>query len=77
VPAFSLDRVYLNVFFDMGRLAYRYESYVQPVAYSVGGEAVLRLAFGGSAATDLAFGVAHGFGPERQWWIYLRTGRSF
>jgi len=77
VPAFSLDRVWLNVFFDMGRLAYRYRSYVQPVAYSVGGEAVLRLAFGGAAATDLAFGVAHGFGPERQWWLYLRTGRSF
>jgi hypothetical protein len=38
---------------------------------------VLRLAFGGAAAYDLAFGVAHGFGPRKQWWFYLRTGRSF
>jgi outer membrane protein assembly factor BamA len=77
VPAFSLDRVYLTAFFDMGRVFFHYKGYVQPIAYSVGGEAVLRLAFGGSAATDLALGVARGFGPEKQTWIYLRTGRSF
>lgn len=77
VPSFSLDRVYLNAFFDAGKAFFRYREYVQPVAYSVGGEAVLRLAFGGAAATDLALGAAHGFGPEKQTWIYLRTGRSF
>jgi hypothetical protein len=77
VPAFSLDRVYLSAFFDMGRAFFRYREYVQPVAYSLGGEAVLRLAFGGSVATDLALGAAYGFGPEKQTWIYLRTGRSF
>ena len=65
----------MSPFFDAGRLASRYGA--EPVAYAVGAEAVLRLAFGGAMATDLAFGVAHGFGPDRQWWIYLRTGRSF
>ncbi len=77
VPALSLDRVYINAFFDTGRLADRFREYVQPVAYSVGSEAVLRLAFGGAAATDLAFGVAHGFGARQDLWIYLRMGRSF
>ena len=79
LPAVSLDRFWLNAFFDMGRLACQYGEYkyVPPVAYSVGGEIVLRLAFGGAAATDLAFGVAHGFGPDQQWWFYMRTGRSF
>ncbi|TFG78436.1 MAG: hypothetical protein E4H23_07865 [Chrysiogenales bacterium] len=75
LPAVSLDRLWLAPFFDMGRLASDY--YSHPVAYSIGGEAVLRLAFGGAAYTDLAFGVAHGFGPQKQWWLYLRTGRSF
>jgi len=75
LPAVSLDRVWLNPFFDMCRLSSM--NYSHPVAYSVGGEAVLRLAFGGAAAYDLAFGVAHGFGPRKQWWFYLRTGRSF
>jgi len=75
MPAVSLDRVYLNAFFDMGRLAGRYYTY--PVAYSVGAEAVLRLAFGGAAAADLALGAAYGFGAEQQAWIYLRMGRSF
>ncbi len=77
VPAFSLDRLSLTAFFDMGKAFFRYREYVQPIAYSVGGEAVLRLAFGGAAATDMALGAAYGFGPDRQWWIYLRTGRSF
>ncbi len=75
MPSFSLDRVYLNAFFDMGRLTNRY--YSPKIACSAGAEAVLRLAFGGAAAYDLAFGVAHGFGPEKQYWIYMRTGRSF
>lgn len=75
LPAVSLDRVWLNPFFDMSRLSGA--NYSHPVAYSVGGEAVLRLGFGGAAAYDLAFGVAHGFGPRKQWWFYLRTGRSF
>lgn len=75
VPAFSLDRVYLNAFFDMGRLTHKY--YSQPLAYSAGIETVLRLAFGGAAALDLSFGAAYGFGPEKHYWLYLRTGRSF
>jgi hypothetical protein len=75
VPSFSLDRVWLTTFFDMGRLSTSYFSF--PVAYSVGGEAVLRLAFGGAAATDLALGVAHGFGDAVDLWVYLRLGRSF
>ena len=75
LPAVSIDRIWLAPFFDMSRLASEY--YSHPVAYSVGGEAVLRLAFGGAAAYDLAFGVAHGLGPRKQWWFYLRTGRSF
>jgi hypothetical protein len=74
-PAVSLDRVWLKPFLDVGRLAGR--SYVSPLAWSVGAEAVLRLAFGGAAAYDFAFGFAYGFGPEKQWQIYLRTGRSF
>jgi hypothetical protein len=75
LPAVSLDRVWLSPFFDAGRLASRYAA--DPVAYAVGAEAVLRLAFGGSAATDLAFGIAHGFGAREDLWIYLRMGRSF
>jgi hypothetical protein len=75
LPAVSLDRIYLNTFFDMGRLWDGH--YVFPTAYSVGTEAVLRLVFGGAAVYDLSFGAAYGFGPERQYWIYLRTGRSF
>jgi hypothetical protein len=75
LPAVSMDRVWLSAFFDAGRLASRYGA--EPVAYAVGAEAVLRLAFGGAMATDLAFGVAHGFGAEQQLWIYLRMGRSF
>ncbi|MBU4267598.1 MAG: hypothetical protein KJ808_01955 [Acidobacteria bacterium] len=75
LPAVSLDRIWLNPFFDMGRLSSEY--YSHPVAYSVGGEMVLRLAFGGAAAYDLAFGAAYGFGPQKQWWLYIRTGRSF
>ncbi len=75
LPAVSLDRVWLSPFFDAGRLASRYGA--EPVAYAVGAEAVLRLAFGGAMATDLAFGVAHGFGANEDLWIYLRMGRSF
>lgn len=75
LPAVSLDRVYLVPFFDIGR--FWHESYSGPVAYSIGTEAVLRLALGGAATIDLAFGAAFGFGPQHQYWIYLRTGRSF
>jgi hypothetical protein len=75
VPSFSLDRVSLNVFADAGRLFRR--DWAKPIAYSAGVEAVLRLAFGGAAATDLALGVAHGFGAREDLWIYLRMGRSF
>ncbi len=75
LPAVSLDRLWFAAFFDAGRLARR--SYVPPVAYSLGAEAVLRLGIGGLACTDLALGAAHGFGPERRWQVYLRTGRSF
>lgn len=75
LPAVSLDRVWLNAFFDTGRLLNRF--YTQPIAYSIGVEAVLRLAFGGAAASDLALGAAYGFGPRKYYWIYLRTGRSF
>jgi hypothetical protein len=71
VPSVSLDRVYLNAFFDMGRLSSRYFS--DPIAFSLGAEAVLRLAFGGSAAYDLALGAAYG----NQYQIYVRMGRSF
>jgi hypothetical protein len=75
LPAVSLDRIWLSPFFDMGRLSS--ETYRYPVAYSVGSEVVLRLGFGGAAAYDLAFGIAHGFGAREDLWIYLRTGRSF
>jgi hypothetical protein len=75
LPAVSLDRVYLTTFFDMGRLWYGHSP--GQTAYSVGTEAVLRLAFGGAAAADMSFGIAKGFGPERQTWLYLRLGRSF
>ncbi len=75
LPAVSLDRVYLNVFFDMGRLWQG--NHPWPSVYSVGGEAMLRLAFGGSTAFDLAFGAAYGFGPERGLYFYTRLGRSF
>lgn len=75
LPAVSLDRLWLKPFLDAGRLSSRI--HVSPLAWSVGAEAVLRLAFGGAAATDLALGAAHGFGPMKQWQIYLRTGRSF
>jgi hypothetical protein len=77
LPAVSFDRVWLAPFFDIGRLHYSYREYEQPVVYSVGSEIVLRLAFGGLAAYDFAFGFAHGFGPEKQWRVYFRTGRSF
>jgi hypothetical protein len=75
MPSFSLDRIWLAPFFDMGRLSSGH--YSHPVAYAIGGEAVLRLAFGGAAFTDLTFGVAHGFGAREDLWIYLRMGRSF
>jgi hypothetical protein len=75
LPAVSLDRVYLNAFFDAGRLWQG--NWWDSTAYSIGIESVLRLAFGGTAAIDMSFGVAQGFGPRRSWCIYLRTGRSF
>ncbi len=75
LPAVSLDRVYLSAFFDMGRLWHG--SNADFTLYSIGTEAVLRLAFGGAAVMDLSFGAAYGFGPEKLWQIYLRTGRSF
>ncbi len=75
LPAFSLDRVYLNAFCDMGRLWQA--AIALPTAYSVGAEAVLRLAVGGSQAFDLASGLAYGFGPEGNWYFYTRLGRSF
>ncbi|MCX6558252.1 MAG: hypothetical protein NTW95_12620 [Candidatus Aminicenantes bacterium] len=75
LPAVSLDRVYLSTFFDMGRLGSGSSAF--PTAYSVGTEAVLRLAFGGAAAYDFCLGAACGFGPERQYQFYLRMGRSF
>jgi hypothetical protein len=75
LPAVSLDRVYLNAFFDAGRLWQG--NWWDSTAYSIGIESVLRLAFGGAAFGDLSFGAALGFGPERSWCIYLRTGRSF
>jgi len=75
LPAVSIDRIWLSPFFDAGRLATEY--YSPPVIYSAGAETVLRLAFGGAAAYDFALGFAYGFGPEKQWQAYLRTGRSF
>lgn len=75
LPAVSIDRLWLAPFFDMGRLSSG--NYSHPIAYAVGGEAVLRLVFGGAAAYDLAFGAAYGFGPEKRWQIYLRSGKSF
>jgi hypothetical protein len=75
MPAVSLDRVYLNAFIDLGRLWDKY--YTEQTAYSVGGEMVLRLAFGAAAAFDLSCGAAYGIAPEHYWRIYLRTGRSF
>jgi hypothetical protein len=75
LPAVSLDRVYLNAFIDLGRLWDKY--YTEQTAYSVGGEMVLRLAFGAAATNDLSFGAAYGITPEHYWRIYLRTGRSF
>ncbi|MBN2345047.1 MAG: hypothetical protein JXO51_01570 [Candidatus Aminicenantes bacterium] len=75
LPAVSLDRVWLKPFLDAGRLAYDLTTH--PLAFSAGIEAVLRLAFGGLAAYDLAFGVARGFEPEKRWWLFLRTGSSF
>ncbi|MCX6554736.1 MAG: hypothetical protein NTZ12_06940, partial [Candidatus Aminicenantes bacterium] len=75
LPALSLDRVYVNLFFDMGRLGQGDQPL--PTAYSAGGEAVLRLAFGGAAAYDIALGFARGFGPDKQWQVYVRMGRSF
>jgi hypothetical protein len=75
LPAVNLDRIWLNAFLDSGRLSGYYYSY--STAYSFGAEAVLRLAFGGVAVSDLSFGAALGFGPKHSWCIYLRTGRSF
>jgi outer membrane protein assembly factor BamA len=75
LPAVSLDRVWLNAFLDSGRLSGSHYSY--PTAHAAGAETVLRLAVGGAGYTDLALGAAYGFGPERQYWVYLRTGRSF
>ncbi len=75
LPAVSFDRIWLAPFFDMGRLFSNDSS--GSIAYSTGVEAVLRLASGGAAAYDLAFGAAFGFGPEKQWRLYFRTGRSF
>ncbi len=75
LPAVSLDRLWLAAFFDAGRLSSR--SYVPPIACSLGAEAVLRLGIGGLAAYDVAVGSAYGFGPERRWQIYIRTGSSF
>jgi outer membrane protein assembly factor BamA len=75
LPAVSLDRVWLTLFADAGRLLRRH--WAEQTAYSVGGETVLRLAFGGTAYTDMALGAAYGFGPEKHYCIYLRTGRSF
>jgi hypothetical protein len=75
LPAVSLDRIYINGFFDMGRLWQG--GYPANITHTFGAEMVLRLAFGGAAAYDLSFGVAYGFGPEKRYSIYLRTGRSF
>jgi hemolysin activation/secretion protein len=75
LPAVSVDRVYLTAFFDMGRLwqgQYRFRT-----IYSVGGEGVLRPAFGSAANYDIALGAAWGFGPENKYKVYLRIGRSF
>ncbi len=64
LPALSLDRAYVKAFFDMGHL---WDGiYSDSTLYSIGAEMVLRLAFGGAAAYDLAFGVAYGFGPRKQ-----------
>ena len=75
LPAVSLDRVYVNAFFDTGCLWHG--TYSDSPLYSVGTEVVLRLAFGGAAAYDVCFGAARGFGPEKQWQAYVRMGRSF
>jgi hypothetical protein len=75
LPAVSLDRVHVNIFFETGRLWRNHDPLA--AAYTIGGEAALRLALGGASSTDLAFGVAHGFGPERWWYFYTRFGRSF
>lgn len=75
LPAVSLDRVYLNVFFDMGRLWQG--THPWPSTYSIGGEAILRLAFGGATAFDLAMGAAYGFNHEHGPYFYTRLGRSF
>jgi hypothetical protein len=75
LPAVSVDRVYLTAFFDMGRL-WQGKSRFRTL-YSVGGEGVLRPAFGSTENYDIALGFARGFGPENKYKVYLRIGRSF
>jgi hypothetical protein len=75
LPAFSLDRVYLNVFCDAGRLWQGETAW--PAVYCAGVEGMLRLTVGGSTAFDLASGVAYGFGPESRFRFFTRLGRSF
>ena len=75
LPAVSVDRVYLTAFFDMGRLWQG--KYPSRTLYSVGGEGVLRPAFGSTANYDIALGAAWGFGPQNKYKAYLRIGRSF
>jgi hypothetical protein len=77
LPTVSLDRVWLAAFVDAGRLFVRRWEAAGPVAWSAGVEAALRFAVGSSLPYDIALGLARGFGPERQWRLYLRTGRSF
>ena len=75
LPAVSVDRIYLTAFFDMGRLWQG--KYPFRTLYSVGGEGVLRPAFGSTVTYDIALGAAWGFGPENHYKAYVRIGRSF
>ncbi len=75
LPAVSVDRVYLAAFFDMGRLWQG--KFPCRTLYSIGGEGVLRPAFGSAANYDIALGAAWGFGPENHYKVYMRIGRSF
>ena len=74
LPTIGLERIYLNIFFDLGQLWLEWKNFSP--AYAFGAEAFLRFSIG-TIPFDLGLGGALGFNPHQPVRVYVRLGRSF
>lgn len=74
LPTIGLERIYLNIFFDLGQLWLEQNNFSP--AYAFGAEAFLRFSIG-SIPFDLGVGGSLGFNPQQTGRVYVRLGQAF